>query len=220
MKMNTKPSILVAIADDHLLMRKGTVGIINSFPDFEVIIEAENGKDLLEQIEKKETKPHVAVIDISMPEMNGYDTAIELKRLWPQIQILALSMIKEEFSIMRMLRNGAKGYVLKASHPEDLHKALIEVYNDNYYSSEVLSSSRLLRAIGGRDELSPKITDREMRVLGYYCQGMENKEISSEMKVSIRTVEGYRNSLFEKLDVHSKVELVIFALRTGLVSLD
>lgn len=139
--MTDIPPKYVAIADDHVMMRKGTVAFINSYPDFSVIIEADNGKELLDAIEKSDPKPDIAIVDINMPVMNGYDTVIALRNRWPDVKILILTMINDEFSIIRMLRNGAKGYLLKASHPEDLHRGLMEVYDDKYFSSEVVSSS-------------------------------------------------------------------------------
>jgi len=212
---------LVAIADDHIMMRKGTIGFINSYPDFEVIIEADNGKELLEAIEKSVSIPDIAIVDINMPVMNGYDTVIELNKRWPEIRILILTMINDEFSIIKMLRNGAKGYLLKASHPDELHRGLQEVYDDKYFSSAVVSSS-VFRAISHRrnGQLFPELTDVELQVLNYYCQGLENKEIAAQLGSSHRTIDTYRNALFEKLDVHNRVELVVFALRTGLVSIE
>ena len=219
--MKDTPTKLVAIADDHIMFRKGTVGFINSYPSFGVIIEADNGKELIELIDKSGQIPDIAVVDINMPVMNGYETVNELKKRWPEIRILILTMITDEFSIIRMLRNGAKGYLLKASHPDELHKGLLEVYDDRHFSSKVVSNS-VFKAISHRRDglLFPELSDIELQVLTYYCKGYENKDIANELGTSHRTIDTYRNALFEKLDVHNRVELVVFALRTGLVSFD
>lgn len=209
----------VAIADDHILMRKGMVDFINSYSGFEVIIEADNGKDLIDKITKSKAFPDVVIIDINMPVMNGYDTVVELKKHWPDTRILILTMISDEFSIIRMLRNGAKGYLLKASHPDELLQGLNDVYENKFFSSKAVTNS-LLKAISHRSRLFPELTDIELKVLHYYCKGLDNKEIAVELGTSFRTIDTYRNALFDKLEVHNRVELVIFALRAGIVPIE
>jgi two-component system invasion response regulator UvrY len=220
--MNEEPCITVAIADDHILMRKGTISFINTYPEFKVIIEADNGKELLEKIEQSEKLPDIAVLDISMPEMNGYETAAAIKKRWPDMKILVLTMLKDEFSIIKMIRNGAKGYMLKSSHPDELRRALTDVYNDKYFSTEIISG-RALNAIANSSKtgyLFPELTEMEMEILTYYCQGLDNKDIAKKIGTSIRNIDNYRIALFDKLNVQGRVELVVFALRTGLVSLE
>jgi two-component system invasion response regulator UvrY len=212
--------ISIAIADDHVMVRKGIVGILASFPGFSVSIEADDGQELIDKINQCSQIPEVCILDISMPVMNGFETAEALKKKWPDINILVLTAIKDEYAIIRMLRQGAKGYVLKSSHPRELHQALIDLYSGKYYSSELLSNNLLKLVVNGKSYLLPKISTVELRLLKYYCEGKENKEISTLMDVSVRTIEGYRNGLFSRLQVNTKVDLIIFALRTGLVSLD
>lgn len=209
----------VAIADDHIMMRKGTVAIINTFSDFKVIIEADNGKELIDAIEESQKIPDIAIVDIHMPIMNGYETVSTLKSKWESINVLVLTMINDEYAIIRMLRSGAKGYILKASHPDDLYKGLTEVYNGNYYSTDVVTGS-VYKAISVRRNgyLFPELTEMELQVVSGYCKGFDNKSVAKELGVSHRTIDTYRNSLFEKLGVSNRVELVMFALRNGLAT--
>lgn len=217
--MNLRPQIKIAIADDHVMMRKGTVSIINSNEDFKVIIEANDGSELIEAIETSTVIPDIAIVDINMPNMNGYETVKKLQKDWSEIRIMVLTMIDDEYAIIRMLRDGAKGYLLKASLPEDLYRGLHDIYNDKYFSSEIVSQS-VLKAISYRRYglIYPELSDMEFKVLQGYCKGMDNKTIAKDLGVSFRTIDTYRNALFEKLEVKNRVELVIFALRTGLVS--
>lgn len=209
----------VAIADDHILMRKGMVDFINSYSGFKVVLEANNGKELIDRIAKMNQLPDVVIVDINMPVMNGYDTVVELKKRWPDTRILILTMISDEFSIIRMLRSGAKGYLLKASHPDELLQGLNDVYENKFFSSKAVTNS-LLKAISHRSRLFPELTDIELKVLHYYCKGLDNKEIAIELGTSFRTIDTYRNALFDKLEVHNRVELVIFALRAGIVPIE
>lgn len=219
--MKTTPTNLVAIADDHKMVRKGIVDFINSYNDFKVVIESDNGEDLINAIKTSDKQPDIAVIDIKMPIMNGYETVLELKKNWPDIRILVLTMINNEFSTIRMLRNGAMGYVLKDAPPEELHKGLQEVANNNFFNSNIVSNN-VFSAISQKrnGQLFPDLSELELLVLANYCKGLDNKDIAKTIGVSTRTIDTHRNALFSKLNVQNRVELVVFAMRTGLVSLD
>ncbi len=210
-----KNLITIAIADDHTILRKGVIELINSFGPFKVVIDAVNGKDLIEQLEAATTLPHVCVMDINMPELNGYETAAILKQRWPAIKILALSMYSNEYSIIKMLRNGAHGYILKETDPSELQEAILSIYQHSYYHSELVSG-RMMSKVKAHENTELGISDRELEFLTLCATDLTYKEIAEAMNLSPRTVEGYRDSLFNKLNVRSRPGLVVFANKMGL----
>jgi DNA-binding NarL/FixJ family response regulator len=208
-------SIKIAIADDHTILRKGVIELINSFGPFEVIIDAVNGRDLLDQLEKSIVQPDICVIDINMPELNGYETALILRAQWPKIKILALSMYSNEYSIIKMLRNGAHGYILKETDPTELKDALLSVYHHSFYHSDLVSG-RMMSKVKDEAGSDLGISDRELEFLSLCSTDLTYKEIAEKMNLSPRTVEGYRDSLFHKLNIKSRPGLVVFANKIGL----
>lgn len=146
--MNTPKAIKVAVADDHTVMRKGVIELINSFGEFHVVMDAVNGKELIEKMEAASELPDICILDINMPVRNGYETASHIKQHWPGVKILALSMLSEEFSVIRMLRNGASGYILKDCDPMELRRALLGVYSHSFYHSELLTNKFIPETIG------------------------------------------------------------------------
>ncbi len=151
--------------------------------------------------------------------MDGFETAAWLSKNYPKIKVLALSMFSDERTIIRMLRQGARGYILKNIEPEELKKALDSVMKKNFYLSEEISGKIIsgLHKDMDRVEESPSLTQREKEFLSLICSEITYKEIAAKMFVSPRTVDEYRNSLFEKLKVKSRVGLVMYAIRNGLV---
>lgn len=220
--MSKQKYIRVAIADDHIMMRKGAVSLLNSFEGVEVVLEADNGDMLIKQLKETKKIPDICILDISMPVLNGFETILELKYNWPEMKCLVLSMHNNEFSILRMIKSGANGYLLKASPPEELYAALLSIYKKGYYDSELVSSSifQVVEAKFKNKELLPKITDKELEFLAFCCSELNYKEIAAKMKLSVRTVEGYRDNLFDKLQVNTRIGLVMFAINTGLLSLE
>jgi two-component system invasion response regulator UvrY len=218
--MNTeKPS--VALVDDHVLLRNGLANIIRNFQSHDVLFEADNGRQCVERLEAG-LIPSIVLLDINMPEMDGYSTALVIKTRFPQVKVLALSMYDSENSIIRMLRNGARGYILKDSDPGELQAALQAVQQKGYYHSEMITS-RLIRLVNDLDNPEGQIqqminlNEREIEFLKLSCTELTYKEIADRMGVSPRTVDGYRDTLFEKLPVKTRVGLVVYAIRSGLV---
>jgi DNA-binding NarL/FixJ family response regulator len=154
-----------------------------------------------------------------MPEMDGFETAAWLNKNYPRIKVLALSMFSDERTIIRMLRQGARGYVMKNIDPDELKKALDSVMKKNFYLSEEISGKIIsgLHKDADRVEEPPSLTQREKDFLRLICSEITYKDIAAKMFVSPRTVDEYRNSLFEKLKVKSRVGLVMYAMRNGLV---
>jgi DNA-binding NarL/FixJ family response regulator len=207
--------IRIGIADDHVLFRKGVVGLIEDFSDIEVNIKANNGKELLKALQTTK-HPDIVILDINMPIMNGYETAVLLRKQHPKIKILALSMYVDESSIIRMLKSGADGYILKDAEPSELEQALNDLMSKGFYYSNEVGQLLLNNVQSDRSVLS----ERENEFLEFVATELTYKEIADKMCVSPRTVDGYREALFEKLGVKSRVGLVVYAIKHGIYKLD
>jgi two-component system invasion response regulator UvrY len=213
--MAKQPKINIAVADDHTIMRSGLVELIKTLGDYEVIIQAGNGNDLLEQLSKAGTLPEMCILDINMPELNGYETTERLKTLYPGIKVMALSMFDNEFSIVKMLRCGAIGFLHKGANPEELSNAIQTVLSGNYFHTELMLINSLKKTNNWQ---TINITERETEFLKHCCSDLSYKEIASLMGVSLHTVHGYRDILFQKLRLKSRTALAIYALKTGVVT--
>ena len=209
-----KSIITVALADDYILLRKGIAELINKFEGVHVIIQANNGNDLLAQFSKTKNLPDITVLDYSMPEMNGYDTLVEIKKLFPKMKVLALSMYDSEYNIIKMLSAGSGGYLPKDCEPVDLETAIRSIYAHGVYYSKDVPKELFESA---KDKILPNLTDREIEFLKLCCQSLTNKEIADKMGISPRTVDNYRDSLGIKLKVKNRVDLAMFAIRSGIV---
>ena len=209
--------ITIGIADDQQLFLRSLSILINSQAGFEVVIEALNGEELLKSIQTLTTPPDIILIDVRMPVMDGPTVVSKITLAYPQIKTVALSMKEDDHSILTMLRAGCSAYLLKDVHPKELEKALLEVYETGYYNSDSFSTHyrRLLRAQGG-GEL--KLTDREKAFLKLACSDFTYKEIASKMFLSEKTIDGYRESLFQKLNVKSRVGMALEAIKLELVT--
>jgi DNA-binding NarL/FixJ family response regulator len=206
----------VVIVDDHILVAKAIASLIDQMEKYEVLYEAENGLLFVEWLKKRKHMPDIVLLDINMPKMNGYETATWLKNNHPEILVIALTMFNDEPSIINMIKAGVSGYLLKDIHPIELEKALDFVIEKGFYYSEWVAN-RLIKTItddGTPGQLNTKLTDKERHFLILACSEMTYKEIAHEMKLSTRTVEGYRDQLFTKLNVKSRVGLVLYAIKT------
>ncbi len=212
----------IVLADDHVLLRIGLAQLVKTL-GHNVLFEADNGKDFINKLDKKNL-PDLVLLDINMPEMDGYETAHWIKINHPDIKVLALSMYDNENSIIRMLKCGAKGYILKDSEPAELKAAIEAVMNKGFYYSDLVSG-KLIHAINKLDDDDNglksliQLNDRETDFLKYACTEMTYKEIADKMFVSPRTIDGYRDALFEKLHVKTRVGLVMYAIKNGIVNI-
>jgi len=210
------------LVDDHALLRNGLAGLVREL-GYDVLFEADNGKEFIEKL-KKDNLPDIVLLDINMPQMDGYDTAAWIKRNHPEIRILALSMYDDENAIIRMLKNGAGGYILKDTEPAELKKAMDAVCSKGFYYSEMVTG-RLIHSIHSmQEENSPAkavagLNERELEFLKLAATELTYKEIAEQMHLSPRTIDGYRDDLFEKLNIRSRVGLVLFAIKNGIVRL-
>lgn len=218
-----KNNIKIALVDDHVLLRKGLASLLAS-KNFEIVVQANNGKELIENL-SSENVPQVALLDINMPLMDGYATALWLRSNYPDVKILALSVYDDEASIIRMLHCGARGYILKDCDPLELIQAIKSLMDTGYYHSELVSL-KIMRSFSqsnNNDDSSGHgergLSEKEIQFLKWICSELTYKEIAAEMKLSPRTIDGYRDGLFEKLGIKSRVGLVLFAVRNQLVQL-
>lgn len=205
----------IALLDDHILFRKGLTELINQIDGYQVIIEAGNGKEFFNLIENTNL-PDLAIVDIAMPEMNGFETVSIIKKQYPSIKTLALSMYESEITIIKMLRSGAKGYLPKEVEPNELKYALDQLVEKGFYYSKSVGELLVSNVTLGTEFKKPKINAREEEFLALACSELTYKEIASQMCLSTRTIDGYRESLFEKLNVKNRVGLVLYAIKNGI----
>jgi DNA-binding NarL/FixJ family response regulator len=207
----------IAIVDDHLLIAKALGEIIDKFSNYRVLYEAEHGRALIEKMKLPDQVPDLVLLDVSMPVMDGFETAAWLKENHPAVRIMALSMQDDESSLIRMVRNGANGYLLKNIHPVEFEKALDQLMNKGYYYPDWATSKVMMSlASGAKDVSEIHFTEREKEFFKYVGTEMSYKEIAEKMFCSPRTVESYRDALFEKLELKSRVGLAVYAMKHGL----
>jgi DNA-binding NarL/FixJ family response regulator len=217
-----KTNASVAIVDDHILLRNGLVNLIRGLETYAVLFDANHGKDIIKQLQPRYL-PDIVLHDINMPERDGYETALWLKRNYPGIKILALSQYNNEHSIIRMMKNGARGYILKDLEPMEFRRALDSLLRKGYYYSELITG-KLIHAVSQLDEQDEpmksvvSLNAREIEFLKLVCTEMTYKEIAEKMFLSARTIDGYRDALFEKLNVKSRVGLVLFSIKNNIVN--
>jgi DNA-binding NarL/FixJ family response regulator len=213
----------IAIVDDHTLIANALAGLVNKMTDFEVAFIAEDGLQLIEKISKGQI-PDAILLDINMPNMNGFETATWLQQNYSSIPFLGLSMHSEEEAIVKLISKGARGYLLKESSPLELQTALTHLVTNGYYYSQ-LTTNALVNTVKspqkqphtkGNDSL---LTDKEFLFVKWCMTEYKYAEIASEMAVSVRTLENYRDSVCEKLHVKSRVGIVIECLRRGILTL-
>ncbi|MEP6584245.1 MAG: response regulator transcription factor [Ginsengibacter sp.] len=219
--MNLKANVV--LVDDHSLLRNGLASLIKSFGDYNVLFEADNGQDFINKLKSK-TLPQVVLMDINMPEMDGYEACLWLKINHPQIKVLALSMYDNENAVIRMFKAGAKGYILKDCDPAELKAALNSVVTKGFYYSEMVTG-KLIHTINRLDEEDSQVKsvtqlqEREINFLKLVCTELTYKEIAEKMCLSPRTIDGYRDDLFHKLDAKTRVGLVMYAIKNGVVTI-
>jgi two-component system, NarL family, invasion response regulator UvrY len=218
--IKTNKKTLIAITDDHALIRNALARLVNTLDGYSVLFEASNGKDLRAKI-MQHLVPDIVLLDVNMPEIDGFETTKWLQKNYPQIKVLVLSMLSDETTIIKMFRLGAKGYLLKNTEPAELKLALDAITNKNVYLSEYVSAKLVsgLNKDADRDVSQVVLNEKERDFLRWTCTELSYKEIGEKMFVSARTADDYRQSLFTKLKVNSRVGLVMYAIKNGIVEL-
>lgn len=209
--------ITVGLVDDHQLFLKSLSLMLDSFGGFKVVVEALNGKDLQEKLGEKAAVPEIMLIDVNMPVLGGVETATWLHMRFPLMHLVALSMNDSDKTIINMIKAGCCAYLLKDTHPNELEKAMMEIHLKGHYNADAsnINYRRLLLAQEKEERLH--LTDRERRFLQLSCSELTYKQIAAEMQLSERTIDGYRESLFQKMNVQSRVGLCLEAIRRELV---
>lgn len=211
--------IHIGIVDDHQLFLKSLGLLITSIEDLEVCLEALNGKEMITKLQTCKTLPDILFIDVNMPVMDGRKTAAYVHEHYPQIKLVALSMKNDDSSVLGMLREGCCAYLLKDIHPNELEKAIHEIDKKGYYNADMTNVNFRRLLLQSRKEESLHLTDREKQFIQLACSDLTYKQIADDMHVSERTVDGYRESLFGKLNVQSRVGLALEAIRRNLATL-
>jgi DNA-binding NarL/FixJ family response regulator len=220
--MEKTHAIRIIIADDHELMRSGIHNFCKTIPEFEVIAEATNGKELVEEVTKNQ--PDIIITDIKMPVMDGVAATAAIKAINPLIGIVAFSFFDSDFMIVKMLEAGALGYVVKNASKEELKEAIMNVYQGIPYYCDT-TSSRLTTLIGASRFDPYKKTEKksfdkkELEIIHCFCQEMTSNEVAMQLHNSVRTIEEYRGKIFAKMGVRNVAGMVIYAIKNGLFEL-
>jgi two-component system, NarL family, response regulator NreC len=215
------PRLDIVVADDHTLMRHGLCKILEEQPDWQVVGQASTGRDAVTMV--LELEPSVAILDIGMPLLNGIEATRQLTRRLPDLHVLILSMHAEEAYITRALEAGAQGYLLKDSADTELIRAISSVSIGKSYFSPAVARVMLddyVRHLAQRGIVDryDSLSEREREIFQLIAEGHTNKEIAEVLSVSSATVETHRAHVLQKLDVHNTAELVLYAVRRGIIS--
>ncbi len=215
-----KQKIDIVITDDHKLFRKGMASLLEDFDFIGNIYEAGNGIELLSLLEEKESLPDLVLLDLQMPEMDGMEAAQKIREKYSDLKIIILTMQDDAQIILYMIQMGVNGYLMKNAEPDELEKALRDVIRKDMYFPEDIS--KLVYGSLNKKKSTLKVddlTDREIEVLKLICKEYTANEIADELKVSPRTVEGYRTKLLDKTGAKNLAGLVVFAFKNELVKI-
>jgi two-component system, NarL family, invasion response regulator UvrY len=218
--MNEQKTIKVALADDHVLLRDALALLVNSFNNCQVLFTATNGQEVMDHVISGEY-PDVIIMDLNMPLVDGHETTRWLQNNYPQIHVMMLTMYDSELTLIRMLQAGAKGFLKKDIHPEELKFAIQSVVESGYYYTNSVTGKLINLFRNTQDEkivLRNMLSAQEARFLKYCCTEMTYKEIAGEMGLSPRSVESVRDELFLRMGVKSRVGLAMYAIRHGLAT--
>ncbi len=215
--------IRIILAEDHTLVRKGLRALLEGYPNIEVVGEAADGREAIKLTE--DVHPHVVVMDINMPGLNGLEATDRIKRHYPDVQVLILSMHANEEYVLQVLRSGASGYLLKDSATEELVAAIAAVYQGEAYLSPRISKTVIADYVRrteaeGRRAPHEMLTPREREVLQLVAEGHTSKQIAQQLHLSVKTVETHRANLMDKLNIHNRAGLIRYAIRAGLAASD
>ncbi|CAM3429780.1 response regulator transcription factor [Aequorivita lipolytica] len=206
-------SYSVVVVDDHFLLSQAIGGLVQDFENFRVLYLCKNGRELLDNFENPQKIPDLVLMDIKMPILNGIETTEILKKQFPNVKVLALSIEEDEYTILKMLRAGACGYLMKDTKKDILEEALLQVMeNGRYYTNTV--SQILVDSL--EKEIDTELKEKEIEFIKLACTDMNYKEIADKMCCSYKTVEGYRDSVHKKLKIKNRIGLVLFAIHHNL----
>jgi DNA-binding NarL/FixJ family response regulator len=210
------PKIRIAIIDDHTLFRNGVTALMREFDDLQVLFEADNGQHM-QRLITEYPLPHVVLMDINMPVLDGFGATCWLKDNYPTVKVLALSMFEDDKAVIKMIKCGACGYLLKESSPNEVHEAIRTIVDKGMYINELVSG-KMVRTLT-TPEAAPSFSKNEETFIKLCCSELTYKEIADQMFLSPRTVDNYREALFQRLSLKSRTGLVLYAIQNDLVKL-
>ena len=212
--------IQIAIVDDHNLFRKGLIRLINmgdSLQRYNILFEADNGNQMKEKM-KLSPFPDIILMDIDMPELDGFESVEWLQRTHGDVKVLVMTMLEKESAILRMLRMGVKGYIHKDIEVADLHAALESIAANGIYYSEA-ATEVMQQNLNGLNNTAVQLSEKEREFIKFAITDMTYQQIADQMNLSVKTIDGYRETLFRKLHVKTRVTLAMHAVKHGLVEL-
>jgi two-component system response regulator NreC len=214
------PQIRILIADDHVIIRSGLRLLLEQQPDFKVVAEANDGREALQMVSK--FHPEVAILDVGMPQLNGIEATRQIVAEEPATQVVILSMHADEGYVLRALKAGAKAYIVKNSAEADLIRAVRSVAEGKSFFSPVISKMLLedyVRQVREKnvEDSYDLLTPREREVLQLVAEGRSNKDVANVLNLSLHTVETHRGNILEKLGLHGVPELILYAVRKGII---
>jgi two-component system, NarL family, response regulator DegU len=218
--MSDLKTIKIAIADDHALFRRGMASLLKTIPDFEVILEASNGQELVDQI--PDCKPDLVIMDLKMPVMDGMQATEYIREKFPEIKVIVISMLDEDQFVYKLMELGANGYLLKDTDTEEVEMAIRTVLEEDYYYGPFLNKVMHRRFLDKSRKkeatINSKIhfTERELEIIQLVCDGLTTVQIADKVCLSNRTVDGHRNSIMDKLGVKNTAGVVVYAVKNQL----
>ncbi|MEE4301304.1 MAG: response regulator transcription factor [Pseudomonadales bacterium] len=213
----TDSTTRILLADDHALMRDGLRRLLERIEGVEVVAEADDGRAAVSGV--RDHEPDLVLLDVALPALNGLDACAKITQRFPSVAVLILSMYSNEEYVLRALRNGARGYVLKSASSAELEVAIRSAMKGNRYLSPEVSGHVIDAFVGGERLESPmdRLTVRQREILQLIAEGLTTREIAERLHLAAKTVETHRTNLMKQLDLHDVVSLVRFAIRNGLV---
>ena len=207
--------IPIIIVDDHILFSQALKGLVNKFEGYQVIAQLKNGQELIDYFVEKKESPAIILMDVNMPIINGVDATKWITEFHPKVKVLALTMIDDESVIINMICAGASGFLLKDIHPNTLLEALNKVMTDGVYYTDRVTKA----LINATTHKSIELKERELIFLKHACSDMSYQQIADKMCLSYKTIDGYRESIFDKFNVSSRIGMVLYALKEKMVEI-
>ncbi|TXD54185.1 MULTISPECIES: response regulator transcription factor [unclassified Polaribacter] len=209
----------VVIVDDHTLLSQAIQVMVDTFDKFKVLYTCKNGQELVDKFSNSPKDiPDVVLMDINMPIMNGIETTAWISKMHPKVNVMALSVEDDDLTVLKMLKAGAIGYLLKDTDKYILEKALVEIVENGFYHSKSVTNL-LMKSISGNVQEELTFKERELAFMNLACTELTYKEIADKMCLSPKTIDGYRNDLFVKLSVKNRVGLVMYAIKNKIYTL-
>jgi len=208
-------NIPIIIVDDHILFSQALKGLVNKFEGYQVIAQLKNGQELIDYFVEKKESPAIILMDVNMPIINGVDATKWITEFHPKVKVLALTMIDDESVIINMICAGASGFLLKDIHPNTLLEALNKVMTDGVYYTDRVTKA----LINATTHKFIELKERELIFLKYACSDMSYQQIADKMCLSYKTIDGYRESIFDKFNVSSRIGMVLYALKEKMVEI-